>query len=90
MDGGSGSGCACCSCGCLLFFIAIIVAIVMVFALFVLMNNNYGYVIPDEFQEYSPDFNDGSVFPSVNRSVRPIYELSESSAKTYGSILADI
>jgi hypothetical protein len=90
MEGGSGSGCACCSCGCLLFFIAIIVAIVMVFALFVPMNNNYGHVIPDDFQEYSPDINDGSVFPSVNRPVRPIYELSESSAKTCGSFRADI
>jgi len=62
----------------------------MVFALFVPMNKNYGHVIPDEFQEYSLDINDGSVFPSVNRPVRPIYELSESSAKTCGSILADI
>jgi len=90
MEGGSGSGCACCSCGCLLFFIAIIVAIVMVFALFVPMKNNYGLVIPDEFQEYSLDFNDGSSISSVNRSVRLIYEVSESSAKTCGSILADI
>jgi len=62
----------------------------MVFALFVPTNSNYGQVIPDEFQEYSLGFNDGSVFPSVNRPMRPIFELSESSAKTCGSILADI
>lgn len=86
MEGGSGSGCACCSCGCLVFFVVIIVAIVLIFAFFVPINQNYQYRIPDEFQEYYPDFNDGSGIPSGKRSVLPNYELSEPSAISYRSI----
>ena len=84
MDGGSGSGCGCCGCGgcgCLLFFVALIVAIMMVFALFAPMNHNYEHMIPDEFQEFYPDFNDGTLVPSDEASILPAYELTESFAQ---------
>jgi len=88
MDGGSGSGCGCCSCGCgcLTVLIAIIVALVMIFAFFAPVNHNYEHRIPDNFQEYSPEFNDGTIIPTDEGSVMPCYLLSSSSELTYLSI----
>lgn len=87
MDGGSGSGCACCSCGCgcLVVLIAIILAFGMLFAVFTQMNRNYEHMIPDEFQEYYPDFDDGTGIPSMKGSILPAYELSESFAVSYAA-----
>ena len=87
MDGGSGSGCGCCGCGCgcLVVFVAIIVAIVLIFGLIVPMNHNYEYMVPDEFQEYYPDFNDGSSIPADKETILPCYELSEPFAVTYAA-----
>lgn len=91
MDGGSGSGCGCCSCGCLgclAPFIAIIVAIMMIFALFAPMNRDFQHMIPDDFQEYYPDFNDGTSIPAGQGSILPCYQLSESSTWSNLSIQA--
>ena len=87
MDGGSGSGCACCSCGCgcLVVMIAIIVAVGMLFAFFVPTNHNYEYMIPDEFEEYYPEFDDGTSIPSDKGSILPVYELSEAFSITYAA-----
>ena len=87
MDGGSGSGCACCSCGCgcLAFLVAIILVIGITFAFFVPTNHNYEYMVPDEFQEYYPEFDDGTSIPSDKGSILPAYELSESFAITYAA-----
>ena len=81
MDGGRGSGYGCCSCGCLgclAPFIAIILAIMLVFAIFAPMNRNFEHMIPDDFQEFTPDFNDGTGIPANKGSILPAYELSES------------
>ncbi len=91
MDGGSGRGCGCCSCGCLgclVPFIAIIIAIIMIFAFFAPVNHNFEYMIPDDFQEYHPDFNDGTSIPTDQGSVLTCYEFSETSVITYRSSLA--
>ena len=83
MEGGSGSGCACCGCGCLVLLIAIIVAVVMIFAFVVPTNYDYQQLIPDEFQEFYPDLEDGTGIPSHNRSVLTDYDLSASYSMSY-------
>ncbi len=83
MDGGSGSGCGCCSCGCLgclAPFIAVILAIMMIFALFAPTNHRFEQMIPDDFQQYYPDSNDGTGIPADKGSILPTYELIESFA----------
>jgi|GEM_PF-1726957 hypothetical protein len=92
MDGGSGSGCGCCSCGCLgclAPFIAIIMVIMMIFAIFAPMNRDFEHMIPDNFQEYYPDFNDGTSIPTDKGSVMPCYQFSESSVITSRGIPAE-
>ena len=92
MDGGSGSGCGCCSCGCLgclAPFIAIGLVIMMMFAIFAPMNRDFQHMIPDDFQEYSPEFNDGTIIPTDKGSILPCYQLSSSSELTYLSIQTD-
>lgn len=86
MDGGCGSGCCCgCGCGCFVLIVAVIVAMIMIFAFFVPMNHNYEYMVPDEFQEYYPDSNDGTSLPHNKVSVLPGYELSESFVLTFAA-----
>ena len=83
MDGGSGSGCGCCSCGCLgclAPLIAIILAIIMIFAVLVPGNRNFEHMIPDYFDEYYPDINDGTGIPIEKGSILPTYGLSEALA----------
>ncbi len=79
MDGGSGSGCACCSCGCgcLVVIIAIIVVIGMIFAFISPMNHDFQNMMPDNFHEFYPEFDDGTSIPSLMGSNLPGYELSE-------------
>lgn len=88
MDGGSGSGCGCCSCGCLgclAPIIATILAIGMIFAIFAPGNHNFQNMMPDDFQEYFPEFNDGTGIPIDKGSIQPCYELSEPVAITYAA-----
>jgi len=88
MDGGSGSGCGCCSCGCLgclAPFIAIVLVIMMMFAMFAPMNRDFQHMIPDDFQEFSPEFNDGTIIPADKGSIQLCYELSESFTITYAA-----
>ncbi len=90
MDGGSGSGCGCCSCGCLGCLAPIIAAILvigMIFAIFAPMNHDFHDMMPDDYQEYFPDFNDGTSIPSGKGLAVPCYQLSDSSAITTLSIL---
>jgi len=80
MNGGNGSGCGCCSCGCLgclAPLIAIILIFGMIFAFLVPMNHNYQQMMPDDFQEHYPEFNDGTGIPAEKGSILPVYELSE-------------
>ena len=83
MEGGSGSGCACCGCGCLVLLIAIIVAVVMIFAFVGPTNSDYQQLIPDEFQEFYPDLEDGTGIPSNNGSILPGYDLSATYSISY-------
>jgi len=83
MEGGSGSGCACCGCGYLVLFIAIVVAIVMIFVFVVPTDSDYEQLIPDEFQEFYPDLEDGTGIPSNNGSIQPGYALSASYSMSY-------
>lgn len=88
MNGRSGSGCGCCSCGCLgclAPLIAIIIVIMVVFAIFGPMNHNYEYKCPDSFDEFYPDFNDGTSLPSGEGAALPAYELSEAGTITYAA-----
>ena len=92
MDGRSGSGCGCCSCGCLgclAPLIAIIMAIIMIFAVLAPWNRNFEHMIPNDFQEYFPDFNNGSSIPAEKGTILPCYEFAEFSAITYRSILTE-
>lgn len=93
MDSGSGSGCGCCGCGgcgCLVLVIAIIVAVVMVFAIFVPMNHNYDHMIPDDYQEYYPDLDDGTRSPSHQDSIQLCYHLTESNQASQRIILTEL
>lgn len=88
MDGGRGSGCGCCSCGCLgclMPLIAIVIVMMVIFGLFVPMNRNYQHMIPDTWDEYYPDINDGTNLPTDKGALLPAYELSEALMVSYAA-----
>jgi len=41
------------------------------------MNHNYQQMMPDDFQEHYPEFNDGTGIPAEKGLILPVYELSE-------------
>jgi len=86
------SGCGCCGCGCLgclLPVIVIIMVIAMVFSIFTPMNHHFEYMIPDDFQNYFPDFDGSSSLPSDEGATAVRYELRELSAISLSSRAAE-
>lgn len=88
MDGGSGSGCGCCSCGCLgclAPIVAVILVIMLIFGFFMPMNHNFDSMYPDYYDEYYPDLNDGTGFPTDKGTIQPVYKLAETTTVTYAA-----